>query len=59
MFKCVICGSNSHVRTSRYLTEETKETYYQCRNIKCSATFKTLESIDKMISKPVPLEKKE
>ena len=50
--KCPICRGASHTRTSRYITQMTKEVYYQCRTIECSATFKTLESIDKIISQP-------
>lgn len=52
MMRCPVCRQNSHTRTSRYLTETTKETYYQCRNIDCTCTFKTIESLDKMITAP-------
>ncbi|WP_081401715.1 ogr/Delta-like zinc finger family protein [Acinetobacter nectaris] len=52
MMKCPICRSSSHTRTSRYITDQTKEIYYQCQNINCSATFKTSETIDKVISTP-------
>ncbi|WP_442865210.1 ogr/Delta-like zinc finger family protein [Acinetobacter sp. HY1485] len=52
MMRCPICRKSSHTRTSRYLTSNTKEAYYQCQNIKCSSTFKTLESIAKVLSRP-------
>lgn len=52
MMRCPVCQHNSHTRTSRYLTETAKEIYYQCRNIECSCTFKTIESLDKLITAP-------
>ena len=52
MMRCPVCQHNSHTRTSRYLTETAKEIYYQCRNIECSCTFKTIESLDKLITSP-------
>lgn len=52
MMRCPICNKPAHTRTSRYLTKTTKETYYQCQNITCSCTFKTIESLDRVISKP-------
>ncbi|WP_407647856.1 ogr/Delta-like zinc finger family protein [Acinetobacter rathckeae] len=50
--KCPICGSASHIRTSRYITKMTKEAYYQCRNTNCSATFKTNESVVQILQQP-------
>ncbi|RYM55130.1 ogr/Delta-like zinc finger family protein [Serratia proteamaculans] len=50
MMRCPFC------RTSRYLTEQTKEAYYQCQNIDCSSTFKTRESIEHVIRQPIPPE---
>ncbi|EKN6110530.1 transcriptional regulator, partial [Yersinia enterocolitica] len=29
-----------------------KEAYYQCQNIECSCTFKSIESVDKIITRP-------
>ena len=52
MMRCPVCQKASHTRTSRYITTHTKEVYYQCQNIECSTTFKTIESIDKIISSP-------
>lgn len=52
MMRCPLCGATSHTRTSRYITTNTKEVYYQCQNIECSSTFKTIESIEKIISMP-------
>ncbi|ATM77271.1 transcriptional regulator [Serratia fonticola] len=56
MMRCPFCRSGSHTRTSRYLTEQTKEAYYQCQNIDCSSTFKTRESIEHVIRRPSPPE---
>lgn len=47
--KCPECGTAAHTRSSNYLSTVTKATYYQCRNIYCSCTFTTLESLDKII----------
>ena len=52
MMRCPICRNAAHTRTSRYITNETKEAYYQCQNIDCSCTFKTTESISKILSLP-------
>lgn len=51
--RCPLCGFASHTRTSRYITSNTKEAYYQCQNIQCSTTFKTIESVDKILSVPL------
>lgn len=53
MMRCPICNKSAHIRTSRYLSEQTKESYYQCQNITCSCTFKSIESISKIISSPL------
>ena len=45
MFHCPFCKKTAHVRTSRYLSENVK----QCTNIECSATFRTIESVDGVI----------
>ena len=39
MMHCPLCGSVAHTRSSRYLSEATKERYHQCQNINCSCTF--------------------
>ncbi|WP_420837713.1 ogr/Delta-like zinc finger family protein [Arsenophonus endosymbiont of Bemisia tabaci] len=31
--RCPVCKNTAHIRTSRYLTNKTKEFYYQCQNI--------------------------
>ncbi|AWO81440.1 ogr/Delta-like zinc finger family protein [Serratia marcescens] len=54
MMRCPFCRSGAHTRTSRYLTEQTKEAYYQCQNNDCSSTFKTRESIEHVIRQPLP-----
>jgi transcriptional regulator NrdR family protein len=52
MMNCPLCGSVAHTRSSRYLTDATKERYHQCRNINCSCTFATHESVARVIVKP-------
>ncbi|MGP0939435.1 peptidylprolyl isomerase [Serratia sp. CY74664] len=32
MMHCPLCGHVAHTRSSRYLSESTKERYHQCRN---------------------------
>ncbi|MCI0214191.1 hypothetical protein E7W56_06600 [Cronobacter sakazakii] len=49
MFHCPFCRHASHTRTSSYLSENVKRRYHQCRNIECSATFRTTESVDGVI----------
>ena len=53
MFHCPFCRHASHARTSSYLSENVKRRYHQCRNIECSATFRTTESVDGVI-RPAP-----
>lgn len=53
MMRCPACTHASHTRTSRYLSERTKEVYYQCQNMTCSCTFKTIESVDKILCQPL------
>lgn len=50
--RCPVCGHASHTRSSRYLSEQVKEAYYQCQNLECSSTFKTNESISTIITRP-------
>lgn len=52
---CPLCQCPAHTRTSRYLSGTVKQIYYQCTNVLCSATFKTVESVDKVIQ-PSPLD---
>ncbi|CAM3886086.1 ogr/Delta-like zinc finger family protein [Rahnella bruchi] len=52
MMHCPLCGKVAHTRSSRYLSESTKERYHQCQNIECSCTFATHESVARVISKP-------
>ncbi|ELH7016233.1 ogr/Delta-like zinc finger family protein [Salmonella enterica] len=57
MMRCPFCRTAAHVRTSRYMSESVKESYLQCQNVHCSATFKTHESIFEVIRSPVVDEK--
>ncbi|CAH6139257.1 ogr/Delta-like zinc finger family protein [Citrobacter koseri] len=52
MFHCPFCKTSAHARTSRYLSDNVKQRYHQCVNIECSATFRTLESVDGIICSP-------
>jgi len=56
MMRCPFCQNAAHVRTSRYLSDTVKQTYHQCVNVFCSASFRTLESLDKVISPPAEKE---
>jgi transcriptional regulator NrdR family protein len=49
MMHCPFCRTAAHVRTSRYMSESVKESYHQCQNVHCSATFRTHESIFEVI----------
>ena len=57
MMRCPFCNNAAHVRTSRYLSDTVKQSYHQCVNVFCSASFRTLESLDKVISPPAEQEK--
>lgn len=52
MMHCPICRHAAHARSSRYLSENTKERYHQCQNINCSCTFVTMESVERYIMTP-------
>lgn len=52
MFHCPLCQYAAHARTSRYITDTTKERYHQCQNVNCSATFITYELVQRYIVKP-------
>ncbi|HCW7016942.1 TPA: ogr/Delta-like zinc finger family protein [Citrobacter farmeri] len=52
MMRCPYCKKAAHVRTSRYLSDNVKQSYLQCVNVFCSATFRTIESIDEVIRPP-------
>lgn len=49
MMLCPFCGHAAHARTSHILSDNVKRRYHQCRNIECSATFRTMESIEEII----------
>ncbi|HBY9525799.1 TPA: ogr/Delta-like zinc finger family protein [Klebsiella aerogenes] len=52
MMRCPNCVQAAHVRTSKYISENVKESYLQCQNVYCSTTFKTHESIFEIIRSP-------
>jgi len=54
MMHCPYCKSPAHAKSSRYMSEQVKERYHQCTNLDCSCTFKTNESITKVITAPPP-----
>lgn len=49
--RCPECGQTAHTRSSEYLSPVTKLSYYQCKNIYCSCTFNTMESLNRVICK--------
>lgn len=52
MMHCPLCRNAAHPRSSRYLSERTKERYHQCQNINCGHTFVTMETIERSIMTP-------
>ncbi|MEG0233751.1 MAG: DNA-binding transcriptional regulator [Hafnia sp.] len=52
MFHCPLCKNAAHARSSRYITDTTKERYHQCQNINCGHTFKTMETFESSIMLP-------
>jgi len=52
MFHCNLCSTAAHARSSRYLSENTKERYHQCQNINCGHTFVTMETVERSIMLP-------
>lgn len=44
-FQCPHCRNNAYTRTSRHMSLQTKESYFQCENIACGYTFKVLAQI--------------
>ncbi|PLR44902.1 late control protein B [Chimaeribacter arupi] len=52
MMHCPYCKSSAHTKSSRYMSAQVKERYHQCTNLECSCTFKTNESIAKIITAP-------
>lgn len=55
MMNCPLCGNAAHTRSSYQVTTETKERYNQCQNINCGCTFKSLETVSGIISRPANL----
>lgn len=53
MMHCPFCRNSAHSRTSRYLSDSVKHRYYQCQNVLCSATFRSMESVESIIRQPV------
>ncbi|AUY26245.1 ogr/Delta-like zinc finger family protein [Cronobacter sakazakii] len=52
MMNCPECGHAAHTRSSTQISKTTKERYNQCQNINCSCTFKSLETVAAIITKP-------
>ena len=57
MMHCLYGKSAAPTKPSRYMSEQVKERYHQCTNLDCSCTFKTNESITKVITAPPQPEK--
>ena len=45
MMRCPLCNTAGHTREAAYLEDGSKEMIVQCRNVYCSATFVTNESL--------------
>lgn len=56
MMHCPLCREAAHARSSRYISNETKERYHQCQNVNCGCTFVTLESLARYIMQPGKIE---
>ncbi|WP_418162495.1 ogr/Delta-like zinc finger family protein [Pantoea vagans] len=52
MMHCPYYKSAAHTKSSRYMSEQVIERFHQCNNLDCSCTFKTNESITKVITAP-------
>ncbi|MBS7815869.1 MULTISPECIES: ogr/Delta-like zinc finger family protein [Wohlfahrtiimonas] len=50
-YKCPQCGSRAKIVTTKVITTQTREKYYQCTNLHCSSTFVTYETVDRWIIK--------
>lgn len=42
---CPECGKKGNIRTSKKITADTREKYFQCTNTDCSSEWKSIESI--------------
>lgn len=47
--KCPHCGSKANIRSSRELSEISRELYYQCENVECGHTWRSLLSMIRTI----------
>ncbi|WON77424.1 ogr/Delta-like zinc finger family protein [Serratia sp. UGAL515B_01] len=54
MINCPLCHSTAQTRATRYLTDGSKEMDIQCQNIECSATYRTKETVCRVIREPIP-----
>ncbi|GAA5100512.1 ogr/Delta-like zinc finger family protein [Wohlfahrtiimonas larvae] len=50
-FRCPECNHRAKIVTTKVITTETREKYYQCMNVYCSSTFVTYEMVDRWIVK--------
>ncbi|PAS40207.1 zinc-binding protein [Vibrio cholerae] len=53
LITCPKCESNARIATSRAMTKETREAYYQCLNLNCGVAFITHTSVSKIIEQNV------
>ncbi|MFG0887274.1 ogr/Delta-like zinc finger family protein [Vibrio sp. CJQ_6] len=58
LITCPICGSKARIATSKAMSNETREAYYQCLNLNCGRAFTTLTTVNRIIeptgAKPDP-----
>ncbi|WP_404413097.1 ogr/Delta-like zinc finger family protein [Serratia aquatilis] len=53
MINCPLCRSSALTHAVRYLPDGSKESDIQCRNLKCSATYRTKETVYRIIREPL------
>lgn len=49
LFKCPQCESKTRIASSRAISKETRESYWQCLNLNCGVGFVTYTSVSHMI----------
>ncbi|MDA8444783.1 ogr/Delta-like zinc finger family protein [Paracidovorax valerianellae] len=47
---CPMCEAQAEIRTSQQVTKTLFETYYQCTNVECGATFVVAAEIARMLN---------
>ncbi|WP_447907796.1 ogr/Delta-like zinc finger family protein [Serratia fonticola] len=53
MINCPLCQSTAKTHAIRYQSDGSKDSDIQCQNIECSATYRTKETVYRVIREPV------